>query len=240
MAKRKITGREVLKDIKAGMDDPELMDKYKLSAQGLQSVFNKLVNAGVLTHAELDSRVPVSERTVDLGLYICPACGNIQAKEFTECSRCGYVAPNYLKEQKEKEAQKQAKGKPAPRSLFSRTRRGDSGAKPEPADSVEQDRPEAAGSMIGPPPNLAAVIRYCNGLAFAGLVVYILVIVGLFAIVQTSPAAEFFTAVQLLLGALVLGLPALIMALIVFFAVRALTESIRVFAEMCDQTSGRK
>ena len=61
MAKRKITGREVLKDIKAGMDDPELMDKYKLSAQGLQSVFNKLVNAGVLTQAELDARVPVSE-----------------------------------------------------------------------------------------------------------------------------------------------------------------------------------
>jgi len=240
MAKRKITGREVLKDIKAGMDDPALMEKYKLSAQGLQSVFNKLVNAGVLTQSELDTRVPVSERTVDLGLYICPACGNIQGKEFTECSRCGYVSPSYLKQQKEKEAQEKATSKPAAGKLFSRARGGELGIKPEPAGSAEQDREALENGGMGPPVHLSGIIRYCNGLAFAALAVYALVIVGLLVIIQTSPAAEFFTAVQLLLAALVLGLPAVVMALIVFLAMRALTESIKAFAEMFDQMSGSK
>ncbi|MBI4962998.1 MAG: hypothetical protein HY913_06975 [Desulfomonile tiedjei] len=237
MAKRKITGRDVLKDIKAGMDDPALMDKYKLSSQGLQSVFSKLVNAGVLTEAELDSRVPISERTVDLGLYICPACGNIQAREFTECSRCGFVSPAYIKQQKEKEAQEKARKQPPGRKLFSRARSKER-AQPGSALPEEQDSHNLEQKTVGPRSNLARIIRYCNGLAVAALAVYFLVIVGLFAIIQTSPAAELFTAVQLLLAALVLGLPALIMALIVFLAMRALTESIRVFVGMADQISG--
>jgi hypothetical protein len=237
MAKRKITGRDVLKDIKAGMDDPALMDKYKLSSQGLQSVFSKLVNAGVLTEAELDSRVPISERTVDLGLYICPACGNIQAREFTECSRCGFVSPAYLKQQKEKEAQEKASKQPPGKKLFSRARSKEP-AQPESALPEEQDGHNLEQTTVGPRSNLARIIRYCNGLAVAALAVYFLVIAGLFAIIQTSPAAELFTAVQLLLAALVLGLPALIMALIVFLAMRALTESIRVFVGMADQISG--
>ena len=62
MEKRKITAREVLRDIRSGLSDQDLMEKYTLSAQGLQSVFHKLVNAGVITQAELDDRVPISER----------------------------------------------------------------------------------------------------------------------------------------------------------------------------------
>jgi hypothetical protein len=238
MAKRKITGREVLKDIKAGMDDPALMEKYKLSAQGLQSVFTKLVNAGVMAQAELDARVPVSERTVELGLYICPACGNIQAKEFTQCSRCGFVSPSHLKQQREKEEQEKVKSKPPARRLFDRARRGVLVSKPEPASSTDSLGKE--GGEIGPPVNMFALIRYCNGLSIAALAAYILVIVGIFAIVKISPAAGFLSALQLLLGALVLGLPALIMGLIAFLAVRALSESIRLFTETFDHLRGNE
>jgi hypothetical protein len=240
MAKRKITGREVLKDIKAGMDDPALMEKYKLSAQGLQSVFMKLVNAGVLSQAELDARVPVSERTVEVGLYICPACGNIQAKEFTQCSRCGFIAPSHLKQQKEKEEREKAASKSPARKPFARAQTSDVRTKLDAVNAAEQDYRKAEEAPTGPPINLAATIRYCNWLAFAALAAYVLVIVGLLAIIQTSPAAEFFTALQLLLGTLVLGLPALIMGLIVFLAVRALTESVRAFSEMFDQLQGNK
>jgi uncharacterized protein (UPF0212 family) len=88
MKKRKITAREVLGDVRTGVSDPALMEKYRLSAQGLQSVFNKLLK--VLTQEELD--VPMSERTVDLGLFICPACGNIQGNSQSAlwicCSKC--------------------------------------------------------------------------------------------------------------------------------------------------------
>ena len=90
MAKRKITAKEVLADVKAGYDDSELMSKYNLSSQGLQSCFNKMITANLITRQEIDARVPDMERTVELGLFVCPACGNISSQEITECPRCRF------------------------------------------------------------------------------------------------------------------------------------------------------
>ena len=46
MAKITVSAKEILADIKAGMDDTTLMQKYGLSDKGLQSIFKKLVDAG--------------------------------------------------------------------------------------------------------------------------------------------------------------------------------------------------
>lgn len=46
----KIKAKEALADIRAGMDDISLMEKYKLSAAGLQSLFKKLGQAGIIKH----------------------------------------------------------------------------------------------------------------------------------------------------------------------------------------------
>jgi len=78
MEKRKVTAREILRDVRSSLRDQDILEKYTLSAQGLQSVFHKLVNAGVVIQGQLENRAPISERTVDLGLFICPPCGNIQ------------------------------------------------------------------------------------------------------------------------------------------------------------------
>ncbi|MBI5569621.1 MAG: hypothetical protein HY914_06710 [Desulfomonile tiedjei] len=48
MAKPKIDAKSVLDDIRSGLDDAALMQKYNLSAKGLQSLFGKLVKAGLL------------------------------------------------------------------------------------------------------------------------------------------------------------------------------------------------
>ena len=48
VAKRTISTKEILADIKAGMDDAALMEKYWLSGKTLQSLFKKLVDTGVL------------------------------------------------------------------------------------------------------------------------------------------------------------------------------------------------
>jgi hypothetical protein len=58
VAKRQIRVREALKDLRSGMNDVELMAKYHLAARGLQSLFQKLVEAGMLTRKELDARLP--------------------------------------------------------------------------------------------------------------------------------------------------------------------------------------
>jgi len=50
MKKPSISAREVLEDIRSGVDDIALMKKYELSAKGLQSLFTKLGEAGIIKH----------------------------------------------------------------------------------------------------------------------------------------------------------------------------------------------
>ncbi len=57
MGERKtISAREVVSDIREGMTDDQLMRKHSLSAKGLSSLKNKLLNAGLITQAELDGQ----------------------------------------------------------------------------------------------------------------------------------------------------------------------------------------
>jgi Mor family transcriptional regulator len=48
MPQVKVDAKEILDDINAGMDDVQLMNKYKLSSFGLQSVFQKLANMNLM------------------------------------------------------------------------------------------------------------------------------------------------------------------------------------------------
>jgi hypothetical protein len=50
------------------MTDAQLMDKYRLSARGLQSVLDKLLDAKLITQAERDWRPVDYEDTVTLDL----------------------------------------------------------------------------------------------------------------------------------------------------------------------------
>jgi hypothetical protein len=64
--KKKISASAVLADIRSGIKDIELMEKYRLSSKGLQSVFQKLVLAELVTALELKNRFPSYEDTADL------------------------------------------------------------------------------------------------------------------------------------------------------------------------------
>jgi predicted RNA-binding Zn-ribbon protein involved in translation (DUF1610 family)/uncharacterized protein (DUF433 family) len=118
-----IKAGEALKDIRLGMSDSDLMDKYRLSAKGLQNLFDQLVKAGAIGQSELDRRFSSKEETVDLlgiirklGLDYtavkseekkpipsrCVACGAPQTFEFEECPMCGVNIKEY-KEKKVRE-----------------------------------------------------------------------------------------------------------------------------------------
>lgn len=56
--KRRIKGNEIVADIKAGMTDQRLMEKYQLSEHALKNVFRKLVDAGAILESELQERIP--------------------------------------------------------------------------------------------------------------------------------------------------------------------------------------
>jgi uncharacterized protein (DUF433 family) len=61
--KRTVKTRDVLNNIRAGMTDPELMQKYGLSAKGLQSLFRKLLEVKAITPDELEQRRAVYQDT---------------------------------------------------------------------------------------------------------------------------------------------------------------------------------
>lgn len=56
MPKRKIPAKQAVADIRSGMPDAALMEKYRLSAKGLQTLFSKLLEANLLAQSELDNR----------------------------------------------------------------------------------------------------------------------------------------------------------------------------------------
>jgi rubrerythrin len=96
MAKRTMNAKEFLADIKTGMDDAHLMEKYRLSRDLLQSVFEKLVDMGLLNRHDLEKRTLMSEKSFAIA-WECPACGIPQPKEYNECPRCGIIAAKFKK-----------------------------------------------------------------------------------------------------------------------------------------------
>ena len=62
--KRTISAKEILADMKAGMDDNALMTKYELTARQLQSVFRQIIRAGLATAMELSSRLSITKSQV--------------------------------------------------------------------------------------------------------------------------------------------------------------------------------
>jgi hypothetical protein len=65
--KRTIRAVEIVKDIRAGLTDPELMEKHQLSPDGLQKVFRKLLEAEAIGPDEIYGRPPSTDEVVDFG-----------------------------------------------------------------------------------------------------------------------------------------------------------------------------
>jgi hypothetical protein len=225
MEKRKITAREVMQDIRAGKSDQALMQKFHVSAQGLQSLFDKLVRAGVATQRELDDRVPINERTVDLGLFVCPACGNIQGKEFVTCPRCRFTVPGAAQSARKESDKRQA------------SKRGVSWVKGLPKTlAPDSESPKAVDNRADPYAGLVEMVKYCRILSIAAVVTYSGAIVGLLLVSLRSPSSS---VLESLIGVIALGIPAVAISAIVFVTLRVLAEAVRVFSSLSGPLLGR-
>jgi uncharacterized membrane protein (DUF485 family) len=222
MGKRKITARELLADVKQGLGDPALMEKYKLSAQGLQSVFQKLVKAGLMTQAELDSRNPSSERTVDIGLYICTACGNIQSKEFTTCPRCGFEPPRTKTLIEE-----------APRPQFAAAaKRPDKQGEADKSPKGGETGPEAV-VKTDPLSDYQQVLKYARTLAIAATVCYAVFIVALLLVAGFAARQPFPYLANAVIAVVAMGA----LGTILFVISWAMTGVFRHLAKMVSTSS---
>lgn len=68
MSKREIHAKEIMKDLKLGATDDELMDKYRLTTKGLKSLFTKLLKAKLISKEEFDWRPTFWDDTVTINL----------------------------------------------------------------------------------------------------------------------------------------------------------------------------
>jgi len=62
--KRKIKAKSFVRDLREGMGDRQLMEKYVLSSNQLQRVFRKLIDGGVLDEMELYMRTSLSDSSI--------------------------------------------------------------------------------------------------------------------------------------------------------------------------------
>ncbi|MGB6066650.1 MAG: hypothetical protein WBG50_17735 [Desulfomonilaceae bacterium] len=51
-----INAQEAVRDIRSGLDDGALMEKYRLSHKGLKSLFDKMMDVGLIPQADLDRK----------------------------------------------------------------------------------------------------------------------------------------------------------------------------------------
>lgn len=97
--KKKISAKDILADIKGGMDATALKMKYGLSDEGLNKVYGKLKTAGLLTEGDLrpckmldDQKEQRSaDRSISMA-WRCPACNAPQPERMEECPQCGAIA----------------------------------------------------------------------------------------------------------------------------------------------------
>jgi hypothetical protein len=99
-SKRTINAKEAVADIQSGMTSSELMQKYGVSAKGLDALLRKLVAAGLLHENELDRRNDGPVTTMHVA-WKCPACGAAQTREYAECPQCGVIVAKLLRKQSE-------------------------------------------------------------------------------------------------------------------------------------------
>jgi hypothetical protein len=66
MAKRKIRAKDIVSDIRAGLDDGGLMRKYRLTSKGLQRIFSKLLEGKFIVQTDLDNRYHSADDTADI------------------------------------------------------------------------------------------------------------------------------------------------------------------------------
>ena len=76
------------------------MQKYRVSAKGLDVLFRKLADAGLLRENELHRQNEDRATTTPVA-WKCPACGAAQTREYAECPQCGVIVAKFQRKQSE-------------------------------------------------------------------------------------------------------------------------------------------
>ena len=87
MAVQDIDARQVVKDLRMGSKDAEMMKKYNLSFQELTKLFERLISEGLVAESDILARASVAE-TQQMTVFKCQACGKVVFDETDKCPDC--------------------------------------------------------------------------------------------------------------------------------------------------------
>jgi hypothetical protein len=87
--KKEVSAKAVWADLKAGFSDNELMETYKLSPRGLQSLFNKIMDAGFVKEYELEQGKPSLKRKVK---RLLDSGGDLDGSRYYGCTLLNIAA----------------------------------------------------------------------------------------------------------------------------------------------------
>ncbi len=90
-----VNARQILEDVHSGMDNQSLIKKYQLSERQLHTIFEKLIEKGLLQRSELDKRRVM---TGVPSAWKCPSCNMPQLKPFDVCPQCGVILGKFKKD----------------------------------------------------------------------------------------------------------------------------------------------
>jgi len=96
--KRTINAKLILQDIRSGLGESQIKEKFKLSDKGYASVVQKLSDLGLLREQAPPSRMPAPKQQPDPTgrelrvAWRCPSCGAPQTRVYDECPNCGIIA----------------------------------------------------------------------------------------------------------------------------------------------------
>jgi NADH pyrophosphatase NudC (nudix superfamily) len=95
---KKISAKAIMLDLKDGLSDSELAEKYGLTFQGLQDLFSKLIAAKLATPTYFEKRAlsQAAERAESEKTRVCPYCGTQNQKQAQRCSNCNQDISEWL------------------------------------------------------------------------------------------------------------------------------------------------
>lgn len=89
---RKISAKELAADVRNGMTDGRLREKYAVSQAQLESLVRKVVESGLLEESDLEGRNDLPEPD-DAAEWLCPSCGKPRPRTSGPCPECGEILP---------------------------------------------------------------------------------------------------------------------------------------------------
>ena len=103
MTKRNLSAQSIVQDIRAGLTDLQLEEKYRIKPDAMPFLMRRLVDAGLMTDLEMYERKSLSEsdlmrafKGIDEAILRCPVCGNQLPQENVACARCERLEQEFI------------------------------------------------------------------------------------------------------------------------------------------------